>query len=109
MIQGFTLFSFSMKSVMSTTRSRITGKYRSGSTTIGPESKSRRNVEQVSRGSPFTIIPQDPHTPILHDHRYARLPSRWSLMWFRASSTTMSSVRGTWNSSKYGSGACSGR
>ena len=36
MIQGFTELSFSMKLLMSTTRSRTTGKLASGSTTTGP-------------------------------------------------------------------------
>jgi hypothetical protein len=36
MIQGFTEASFSMKLVMSMTRSRMTGKLGSGSTTTGP-------------------------------------------------------------------------
>ena len=36
MIQGLTLGSLAMKSLMSTTRSRITGKFRIGSTRTGP-------------------------------------------------------------------------
>jgi hypothetical protein len=77
---GFTVTSFRRKSPMSTTRSRMIGKFRSGSTRIGPGAYAARNVAQVSFGSPFTVIPQLPQTPIRHDQRYDSVPSRRSLM-----------------------------
>ena len=58
-----------MKRPISTTRSRTTGKKRRGSTRIGPGAWSVRNAAQVSFGSPSTIIPQLPHTPMRQDQR----------------------------------------
>ena len=69
-----------MKSVMSTTRSRITGKLASGSMRTGPGARSDRNVAQVSFGSPLTIMPQLPQMPIRQDQRYDSVPSSSSLM-----------------------------
>ena len=78
-IQGFTDFSFSMKPSISITRSRTTGKFASGATvTVSPYW--RRWSLQVRRGSPFTIIPQLPHTAIRHDQRCESVPSTSSLM-----------------------------
>src|SRR5678816_1186594 len=79
-IHGFTLTSFRMKSPISTTRSRMTGKFLSGSTRTEPPAYSDRNVSQVSFGSPFTVIPQLPHTPMRHDQRNDSDPSSRSLM-----------------------------
>jgi hypothetical protein len=80
MIHGLTRPSFSRKSVRSPTRSRITGKPRSGSTRIGPGPAASRYIAQVSVGSPFTIMPQLPHTPMRQAHRYESVPSRVSLI-----------------------------
>src|SRR5688572_26494389 len=70
MIHGLTATSFRMKSPISTTRSLTTGKLLSGSTFTGPLPYSERNVSHVSFGSPFTLMPQLPHTPMRHDQRY---------------------------------------
>src|SRR5678816_1009183 len=80
MIHGLTDTSFRMKSPISTTRSRMTGKFRSGSTFTGPLPYSDRNVSHVSLGSPFTVIPQLPQMPMRHDQRYVSDPSTRSLM-----------------------------
>src|SRR5580692_4633706 len=69
MIHGFDLASFTRKSEVSTTRSRSTGKFFIGSTRTGPGSYSERNVAQVNLGTPFTVIPQLPQTPMRHDQR----------------------------------------
>ena len=81
MIQGLTFFSLCMKSVMSTTRSRITGEVaqRLDADRARADS-SDRNAAQVSFGLPFTIMPQLPHTPIRQDQRKESEPSRLSLM-----------------------------
>src|SRR5262245_32629248 len=78
MIHGFTLVSLRMKSPISTTRSRITGKLRNGSTFTGPGAYDDRKVAQVSFGSPFTVMPQLPQIPMRHDQRYDKVPSSWS-------------------------------
>src|SRR5688572_18547363 len=80
MIHGLTVTNFRMKSPISTTRSRMTGKFRSGSTFTGPLPYSDRNVSHVSFGSPFTVMPQLPHTPMRHDQRNDSDPSTRSLM-----------------------------
>ena len=80
MIHGLTATSFRMKSLISTTISLTTGKLLSGSTFTGPLPYSERNVSHVSFGSPFTLMPQLPHTPMRHDHRYDSDPSSRSLM-----------------------------
>src|SRR6476659_1795852 len=80
MIHGLTITSLRMKSPISTTRSRMTGKFLSGSTRTGPLPYSDRNVSHVNFGSPFTVMPQLPHTPMRHDQRYDNDPSRRSLM-----------------------------
>ena len=73
------LTSFRMKSPRSTIRSRTTGKFRNGSTRMGPGAYSVRNVAHVSFGSPLTVMPQLPHMPIRQDHRNASVPSSLSL------------------------------
>src|SRR6266481_6307180 len=80
MIHGFDFDSFTRKSEVSTTRSRRTGKLFMGSTRTGPGAYSDRNAAQVSLGTPFTVIPQLPQTPMRQDQRNDRDPSRWSLM-----------------------------
>src|SRR5216117_2844801 len=80
MIHGLTATSFRMKSPISTTTSRMTGKFLSGSTFTSPFPYSDRNVSHVSLGSPFTVMPQLPHTPMRHDQRYDSDPSKRSLM-----------------------------
>src|SRR5205807_8258559 len=79
-IHGLILTSFSMKSCMSTTRSLITGKWVIGSTVMVRPLNSCRKLAQVNFGSPSMLAPQLPHTPILHDHRYVRVPSISALM-----------------------------
>src|SRR6478735_4544494 len=69
---GLTDLNFSMKPVMSTTRSRTTGKLANGSTRMGWSPYSLQKVAQVSLGVPFTFMPHDPQTPIRHDQRYVR-------------------------------------
>ena len=68
MIHGFTSWNFSMKPSISTTRSRTTGKFErldhDGVAVVAD-----RRVLQVSFGSPFTIIPQLPHTAMRQDQR----------------------------------------
>src|SRR5947207_1436084 len=77
---GWTALSLPMKSDMSTTRSRTTGKLASGSTRIEGVVYSLQKVAHVSLGVPFTFIPQLPHTPIRQDHRKVTDPSTCSLM-----------------------------
>ena len=79
-IQGFTFLSLRIKSEISTTRSRTIGKYRKGSTRIGPGQYSVRKVAHVNLGEPLTVMPQLPQTPMRHDQRCDRVGSRWSLM-----------------------------
>ena len=63
----------------------------------------------MSLGTPFTIIPQLPHTPMRQDQRYVTVPSIWSLMWFNASRTTQSFRYGTAKDSVRGSLSWPGR
>src|ERR1700730_7743247 len=80
MIHGFDFPSFTRKSEVSTTRSRRMGKFFMGSTRMGPGAQSERNVAHVNLGTPLTIIPQLPQTPMRQDQRKDSDPSRWSLM-----------------------------
>ena len=77
---GFTSWSFRMKSSYSTTRSLRTGKLGSGSTVTTCPRTSLMNVPHVRLGRPFTFAPHDPQIPIRHDHRNVRVGSTWSLM-----------------------------
>src|SRR6185503_4603978 len=77
---GCTALSLPMKSVMSTTRSRTTGKLASGSTRMASVVYSLQKVAHVSLGVPFTFIPHEPHTPMRQDHRKVTDPSTCSLM-----------------------------
>ena len=78
----------------SMTRARTTGKCASGATSMVAGS-SLTGCMQVSDGSPFTCIPQLPHTAMRHDQRCESVPSISSLMKFSASSTFQSDWHGT--------------
>ena len=107
MIQGLTLSNLCMKPSSSTTRSRTTGKLASGSITIRSP-KSLIDVLQVSLGSPFTIIPQEPQTAMRHDQRCDTVASISSLMKFTASRTFQFSSHGTLYSCCLGTSSLSG-
>src|SRR5512145_2830736 len=55
---------FSKNSVMSQTRSLITGKFRNGATVSRPPRVALSTwVRQVQRGRPLTVMAHDPHMP----------------------------------------------
>jgi hypothetical protein len=80
----------------SVTRSRITGKLRTGVTVIvSVSSKSESRVMHMSRGRPFTSALHDPHLPALQFQRTARSPAWVACSRWMASRTTSPSSTST--------------
>jgi hypothetical protein len=86
----------------SVTRSRCTGKVRSGVTvTVAPSSKVDMRVMQSSFGLPLTSALQEPHLPALQFQRTARSGAcvawiRW--MMSRTTSPSLTSTVKSWRS-----------
>src|SRR3974390_731567 len=67
---------FSQKRGMSAARSLINGRFPNGaSLSVLPCTTFDTCVRQVQRGTPFTVIAQEPQTPTRQAKRYARLGS----------------------------------
>src|SRR5947209_2142538 len=93
---------------MSTTRSLRTRRPRMGSmVTFGATSLT--NTLQARAFRPLITIASEPHTPCAQDRRRARLPSRYHLTWWRASSRRSEGSMLTVASCHQGSRSISGR
>ena len=79
------------------TRSRITGKVRSGViVTVSVSSKVDIRVMQPSRGMPLISIEQEPHLPALQFQRQARSGAWVACSRWMTSRTTSPSLTSTW-------------
>ena len=78
------------------TRSRITGKVRSGVTvTVSSSPKVDIRVMHISRGRPLISAEHEPHLPALQFHRTARSPAWVACRRWMMSSTTSPSLTST--------------
>ena len=96
---GLTSRWFSKSESNPTARSRITGKFCSGSTVITEEFSSSIFVKQASLGLPFIIMPHEPQVACLHEYLTATEWSRLFLTSRIASSTVVHFSYGTSKSS----------
>ncbi len=84
---GLTDLCFLKNSLKSAAKSFIGSKLLSGSTVITSVPKSYGFVSQASLGTPFIIIPQEPHIPILQLYLKDNVASWYHLIFSNPSST----------------------